>query len=82
MGYPEIKDCISVGESVCEMACLIFMICEAEDDFCIQNVDSGCIIFGGTNRLVLNQHGFYPDRAYCTPRFLELYDEKYGKDNK
>lgn len=41
------------------------------DDFCVQEVSMGYIIFGGTNRVVWRINtGFRIDRSYCSANFL------------
>lgn len=43
-----------------------------EDDFCVQAAFGECLVFGGTNRLIWSpRRGFYPDKSYCTERFIE-----------
>lgn len=58
------------------MARRIFRECGAEDDFCIQYVSDVAIVFGGTNRLVLNRWGWQLDREYCTPNFIKAFDAR------
>lgn len=41
------------------------------DDFCVQHVGDGSVVFGGTNRLRWTAAtGFRPEPGYCTERFL------------
>lgn len=56
-----------------------FRLCESEYDFCIQHGGCSYIIFGGHNRVIWTASGgFREDRDFCSERFLELWDEKYG----
>ena len=69
-----------IGELVIEEAMDIFCECQAESDFCVQHVGQ-CVVFGGSNRLIFSvKTGFRPDRSYCSARFLENWDKKYGND--
>ena len=62
--------------TVKEMALQIFADCGAPGDFCVQDIGAS-IVFGGTNRLILSEYGWRIDEAYCTPRFIERFKEKY-----
>ena len=42
------------------------------DDFCIQSLGLGVIVFGGFNRVQWSvKNGFRIDKNYCTSNFLE-----------
>ena len=56
-----------------EMAQRIFTICGAEDDFCVQDVGIETIIFGGTNRVILDHRGWYIDTEHCTEKFAKAW---------
>lgn len=74
----EIRD---LGVAVFEAAQSIFSDCQAEEDFGVQYTGSSSAVFGGHNRVCWTPRlGFYPDRPYCTERFLRLYDEKCRED--
>ena len=62
--------------AVKEMALQIFADCGAPDDFCVQTIGAS-LVFGGANRLILSEYGWRIDEAYCTPRFIERFKEKY-----
>ena len=50
-------------------------------DFCLQLATDEVLVFGGTNRLKWDAvAGFYPDRSYCTEKFLTAFDWVDGKD--
>jgi len=73
MGESNTEDLMMIGEIVYERALLIFEVCKAKEDFCIQDI-GGVAVFGGSNRLLFSAiTGFRPDASYCSPRFLELY---------
>jgi len=64
----------AVGTIVTKAAMDIFEKCGNLDDFCIQHVGQ-VAVFGGCNRLLFSPlNGFYPDRSYCTEKFLEAWD--------
>ena len=72
---------LEVLERVVLMALNIFEECEAPDDFCIQDSGPGmreCIVFGGWNRLTLSDDGWSVSVSHCTPRFVKLFNEKFG----
>jgi hypothetical protein len=46
------------------------------NDFCLQHMSGGRIVFGSTNRLIWSpETGFYPDEKYCTKRFLNNFSK-------
>ena len=48
-----------------------------QNDFCVQSVGMGQVVFGGTNRLIWSyQYGFKIDESYCSPNFLEKNENK------
>jgi hypothetical protein len=54
-----------------------FQQCDAQNDFCIQDVGIN-VIFGGTNRLIWSpRQGFILDKLYCTQQFIKKYEEQY-----
>jgi hypothetical protein len=63
-----------IGYYIVAAAAEFFKFCP--DDFGIQHINDGVIIFGGTNRLIWTPHGFRPDPPYCSPRFLEQFGLK------
>jgi hypothetical protein len=71
----------NIGGMVIEEAEQIFTECGSPDDFCIQCSVGYSVVFGGLNRLLwTSKGGFKPDRCYCSKRFLENWDEKFGKE--
>lgn len=56
-----------------EAAAQIFFECGAASDMCIQVVGETRIVFGGTNRLILDDHGWSIDEPYCTPSFITAF---------
>ena len=47
---------------------------ECPEDFGIQYISGTSVVFGGTNRLIWKADlGFFPDRQYCSKKFLEHY---------
>jgi hypothetical protein len=70
---------LEVGQFFVEEVMDIFEACGCPDDFCVQNAGGYVLVFGGTNRLCWSaKKGFYPDRSYCTKRFLASWDKSYG----
>ena len=68
---------IAIGEHVAEQALQLFKDCGAEGDFCLQDIGMDNIVFGGTNRLILDCHnGFHPDSTLCTSNFLEKWGQR------
>jgi hypothetical protein len=62
--------------NVQEEAKILFEKCGCSSDYCVQLVGSTRIVFGGTNRLIwCIRSGFFPDRSYCTKKFLENWDK-------
>lgn len=62
--------------SLCEAAADIFVKAGCPDDFCLQLANWDVLVFGGTNRLKWTpKHGFYPDRGYCSQKFLDSFDK-------
>lgn len=52
---------------------------ECPEDLCVQHVGSDYIVFGGSNRLIWRPiTGFKPDKAYCSRRFLDHFEEVNG----
>ena len=75
MGAPTSDQLTEIGEIVCMEAETIFTDCGAADDFCIQDIGIGSVVFGGINRIIWRpKSGFFPDRSYCTDRFLKCWD--------
>lgn len=70
-----------IDYAVQAMARSIFIDCGAESDYCVQYRGENVLIFGGTNRLKLTRYGWTIDPSYCTPRFIELFNEKYGRQS-
>jgi hypothetical protein len=62
--------------SIEEMASQIFTECGAEDDYCVQSIGWGSIVFGGTNRLILDKNGWRLDESYCTLRFIDQFNKR------
>ena len=70
--------CMDIGELVFNQAQEIFIQCGTEEDFCVQDVGS-VAVFGGTNRLIFSpRKGFYPDKSYCTDRFIDLFNDMFA----
>jgi len=80
MKEPSPESLQKAGMVIVEAAYDIFDQCGSPDDFCIQHCDGcDCIIFGGLNRLIYRpMQGFWPDRSYCSQRFLSNWDRLYG----
>jgi len=69
--YPNDEQLADIGERVCDMAREIFEFCGAADDYCHQ----GGLVFGGTNRIMLNKWGWTADKGLCTARFLDRFED-------
>lgn len=78
MAEPTNSQLNRIGEEIADMAYDAFVACGAEDDFCIQSIGMNVIVFGGTNRLILDRWGLRPSRSHCTSRFLASWDRYYS----
>lgn len=68
-----------IGYMVQETAREIFSQCGCEEDYCVQNVCSETLVFGGTNRVIWSpKGGYWCDENYCTDRFKERFKEIMG----
>lgn len=69
-----------IGELVLSIVKVAFKKFEkagAADDFVLQSIGPGKIVFGSTNRVSWSAaRGFEPDESYCTKRFLHAW--KFG----
>ena len=67
----------SIGElvlTIAEEAFRKFDDAGAADDFGLQYVGPGKIVFGRTNRVAWSaSEGFVPDETYCTERFMQAW---------
>ncbi len=69
-----------LGMLLVDAAFGVFERAGCPNDFCIQDIGR-CAVFGGTNRLIWSPgRSFYPDRSYCTPKFLEYWDRNNQPD--
>ncbi len=68
-------DLMRIGAAVIEAADMIFTDAGAESDFCLQDVAGDTVIFGGTNRLVLNCRGWAYSNSHCTETFMQSVDK-------
>jgi len=69
--------------SVLSIAEDIFSQCTKDPiDFCVQHIDDAAIIFGGTNRLIFNRHGWYISESHCTDKFIENFNSIFKERNK
>ena len=68
-----------VIDTVMYIAGHIFEECtEDRNDFGIQTLSVGqCIIFGGMNRLKLDQHGWTISHGHCTESFRKNFEQKF-----
>lgn len=64
-----------IAYAVEAMALEIFEDCGAASDYCVQHRGEDRLIFGGTNRLILDKRGWRIDRSACTERFIRRWDE-------
>jgi len=78
---PSEGDLRKIGEAICETAFDLFATCGAPDDFGVQSVGSTSIVFGGTNRVILDlpSGSWIIDRTYCTRRFQARWDKMKGQ---
>lgn len=58
----------------------IFFEADSLEDFCIQSITSSHgFVFGGLNRLLWSiDHGFRPDKGYCSRQFLAAWEKNHG----
>ena len=68
-------------ENITEIAYYIFEECGSPDDFCVQNTDAGLgsIVFGGFNRLILDESGWSISEPHCNPKFIEKFNRRYKR---
>ena len=67
-----------IGLLVIDEAMQRFQQCDAQNDFCIQDVGIN-VIFGGTNRLIWSpKQGFILDKLYCTQQFIQKYESHFA----
>jgi len=64
----------AITYSIAAAAFDIFRRAGCEDDFCFQCTGASSVVFGSINRLIWDaKNGFYPDREYCTVKFLTFF---------
>lgn len=83
------RQILRVSEEESDSAILIFEMVidqagqffeECPEDFGIQYISGTGVVFGGTNRLIWKADlGFFPDKQYCSKKFLEHYDKIQSK---
>jgi hypothetical protein len=80
--YERLEDKDHLAYAVIQAAYDIFKEAGCLEDFGIQHarLEAGCLIFGGTNRLVFSpERGLRPDRGLCTARFIAVTDKHLGR---
>lgn len=71
---PSDDELLELGMSVWEMAESIFDDCKAPADNCIQYNGGNILIFGGSNRIMLDKTGWNASEMHCSERFFALFE--------
>ena len=68
-----------ISLTVQEWAYSLFCDLGIENDFCVQYVGCGAIVFGGRNRILFGRKGFRLDESYCDDDVIEKFNKMKGE---